>query len=200
MYSVLRVDEAKQVPLLRRQARRLGVSESVLRAFASGVTPGVYRVTWNGTSLEHELRPASRLVEGMPTRLVVSPFAEREGRFAKPRPPSPYDDVRVAGVSTLLTSVDGHALFESCSASLVAWDGSEVVLVPLSAPGVASLAEEAVAEGVAHRRAVLEVESQWPLLLINAVAGTCGIEVPGRRAFPDEVRELIQRVVMSQDG
>ena len=200
MYSVLRVDEAKQVPLLRRHARRLGVSQGVLSDFASAAAPGVYRVMWNGAALEHELRPASRLLEGMPTRLVVSPFAERQGRFAKPRPPSPYDAVRVAGVAPLLTSADGHELSESCAASLVAWDGSEVVLVPVNAPGVASLAEEAVAEGVAHRRAVLEVESQWPLLLINAVAGTCGIEVEGRRAFPDEVHERIQRVVTSQEG
>lgn len=200
MYSVLRVDEAGLVPLLRRHARRLGVSASALRELTDTLSPGVYRVMSNGGALEHEQRPASRLVEGMPTRFVVSPYAEREGRFPKPRPPSAYDGVRVPGVSTLLTSVDGHELYESCSASLVAWDGSEVVLVPVSAPGVASLAEEAVAEGVPHRRAILEVESQWPLLLINAVAGTCGIEVPGRRAFPDEVRERIERVVTSPES
>lgn len=200
MYSVLRVDEAKQVPLLRRHAGRLGVSPGALMDFARAVTPGVYRVTWNGAALEHELRPASRLLEGMPTRFVVSPFAEREGRFPKPRPPSAYDGVRVPGVASLLTSVDGRELYESCSASLVAWDGSEVVLVPSRAPGVASLAEDAVADGLAHRRAVLEVESQWPLLLINAVAGTCGLEVPGRRAFPRDVREHLHRVVTSHDA
>lgn len=200
MYSVLRVDEAKQVPLLKRHARRLGVGEGALRDFTRELGSGVYRVTWSGSALVSEQRPASRLVEGMPTRFVISPFAEREGRFPKPPPPSAYDAVRVPGVSTLLTSRDGHALFESCSASLVAWDGSEVVLVPLDAPGVASLAEEAVAEGVPHRRAALEVDSQWPLLLINAVAGTCGIEVEGRRAFPEDVRERIERVVTSVEG
>lgn len=198
MYSVLRVDEAGHVPLLKRHARRLGVGAGVLRDALR--VPGVFRVTFDGAVLRVEQRPGSRLLENMPSRFVVSPYVERVGRFAKPAPPSAYDGVRVSGVSTLLTSADGRELYESCSASLVAWDGAGVVLVPFAAPGVASLAEEAVAEVVPHRRAVLAVKSEWPLLLINAVAATCGVVVEGRDAFPGEVREQLQRVLVSEEA
>lgn len=189
MYSVLRVDESGHVPLLERHARRLGVGAGVLRDALRA--PGVFRVTWNGAELVTEQRPGSRLVDDMPARFVVSPYAQRVGRFAKPAPPSAYDGVRVNGVSTLLTSGDGRELYESCSASLVAWDGSSIVVVPLEAPGVASVAEDAVVDALPHRRGVIEVGGDWPLLLINAVASTCAIAVGGRAAFPSEVRRQI---------
>lgn len=197
MYSVFRVDDERRVPLLERHARRLGVGAGVLSAFAREAGPGVYRATFDSAALKTERRPASRLVEGMPTRVVVSPYAERVGRFAKPAPPNRYDEVRVAGVATLLSSADGRALYESCSASLLAWDGG-LVLVSAEAPGVASLAEDAVADALPHRRGVLSTAGVAPLLLINAVAGTCAISVPGRGVFPADVRARVQQVLTSE--
>lgn len=195
VYTVLAVTPAG-VPLFEKHARRLGLSSrpSLLR-FVKSAAPGVYRVTWTGAALLTEARGASRLVEGIPTRVLVSPYAALRGRFAKPAPPNRYEAVRVPGVATLLTSEDGAQLYESCSAALVAWDGAGLVLPPLEAPGVRSLAEEAVVEALPHRRAALLVASDWPLLLINAVAGACAIDVPGRAAFPPDERERIASVL-----
>ena len=177
-YTVLRVTKASGVPLFEGHVRRLGASSrGALRQFASQAAAGIYRVTWDGTQLSTLQRPASRLVEGMPTRLVVSPFADQRGRFAKPPPPNPYDAVRVEGVSSLLTDVAGEQLYEACVASIVGWDGARLVLPPQEVPAVASLAEAEVAAKLAPRRARLLVASDWPLLLINAVAGTCAVQV-----------------------
>lgn len=194
MYTVLRIDDGG-VRLLERHARRLGVRAGALADWSRGVEPGVYRVTWDGDALASERRPASRLVEGMPTRVVVSPFAGTTGRFPKPAPPSPYDAVRVPGVATLLSSADGVELYESCAASLVSWDGARLVLAPVEAPGVASVAEAAVAEALPHVRARLLVQGDAPLMLINAVAGCVAVDVPGRRAFPRDVRDEVERVL-----
>jgi hypothetical protein len=159
-----------------------------LLLFSRHAEPGVYRVTWDGVALSTQVRPPSRLVEGMPTRFVPSPFAGQRGRFAKPTPPSPYDAVRIAGVSSLLTCAAGVELYESCVASVVAWDGASLVLPPDEVPAVASIAEAEVAARFPHRRASILVAGDWPLLLINAVAGTCAPTVAGRAVFPEEVR------------
>lgn len=195
MYTVIGITSAG-VPLFDKHVRRLGLSSRpALLRFVSGATPGVYRVTWTGAELLTEARGASRLVEGMPTRTLVSPYAALRGRFAKPAPPNRYESVRIPGVATLLTSEDGAQLYESCSAAVLAWDGAQLVLPPLEAPGVKSLAEEAVVEALPHRRAELLTASDWPLLLINAVAGACTIVVPGRGTFPAEQREKIASVL-----
>lgn len=195
-YTVLRVTESRGVPLFEGHVRRLGEdTRAALRHFAMEAVPGVYRATWGSGKLVTTLRPPSRLVEGMPTRFVVSPFAGQRGRFAKPAPPTPYDAVRVAGVSSLLTGADGTEMYEACVASLVAWDGAMLVLPPDDVPAVASLAEAEVAERFPHRRARLFVEGAWPLLLINAVAGTCAVSVEGRPKFPAEVRARLDAVL-----
>ena len=195
-YTVLRVTPSNGVPLFEGHVRRLGeASRAALRHFAAQAIPGVYRVTWDVAELVTTLRPPSRLVEGMPTRFVVSPFAGQRGRFAKSAPPTPYDAVRVAGVSSLLTGADGTEMYEACVASLVAWDGAMLVLPPDDVPAVASLAEAEVAARLPHRRARLFVESAWPLLLINAVALTCAARVEGRPKFPAEVRARLDAVL-----
>lgn len=195
VYTVLGVTPAG-VPLLERHVRRLGLRsrEAVLK-FAREAAPGVYRLTWTGVELLTEARGPSRLVEGMPVRFVPSPYAALRGRFAKPAPPNRYDAVRVPGVATLLTSEDGREVYESCSAAVVAWNGSSLVLTPLESPGVKSLAEEALADALPHTRAVIAREGDWPLLLINAVGGTCAIDVPGRAAFPLDQREAVAAVL-----
>ena len=188
-YTALRVTSERQVPLFEGHGRRLGPgSRAALLEFAARAEAGVYRIIWNGRQLSSELRPPSRLQEGMPTRFVVSPFADQRGRFAKPAPPSPYDSVRIPGVSSLLTDAGGVEIYESCVASVLAWDGASLVLAPESVPAVASVAEQEVAARFPHRRASILVKGDWPLLLINAVAGTCAVTVPGRVAFPLEVR------------
>jgi hypothetical protein len=188
-YTVLRLTEAREVTLFEGHVRRLGeASREALRHFAGRSAPGVYRVTWDSAGLLATPRPPSRLVEGMPSRFVVSPFAGQRGRFAKPAPPSPYDSVRAEGISSLLTDAAGTELYEACVASLVAWDGASLVLPPADLPAVASLAEAEVAARFPHRRGRLLVKSDWPLLLINAVVGTCAVSVAGRGAFPPDVR------------
>ena len=141
------------------------------------------------------LRNASKLVEGMPTRLMVSPFVGQRGRFAKPSPPNEYASVSVEGVSTLLTDAAGEELYETCVASLVAWDGASLVLAPEEVPAVESVAEAEVWAKLAPRRARLWVKSAWPLLLINAVAGTCAVDLPGRTAFPADQRARLDAVL-----
>lgn len=195
-YTVLRVTQSSGLPLFEGHVRRLGEDSRVaLRHFASQAAAGVYRVSWDSANLVTTPRPVSRLVEGMPTRFVVSPFSGQRGRFAKPAPPTPYDAVRVSGLSSLLTDLAGTELYEACVASVVAWDGAMVVLPPDDVPAVASLAEAEVAARMPHRRARLWVESQWPLLLINAVVGTCEVRVEGRAKFPGEVRSRIDAVL-----
>ena len=187
---------AGTVPLFEGHVRRLGEdSRAALREFTSLAAPGVYRVSWSGQRLTTQARSASRLLEDMPTRLVVSGFSHQRGRFPKPAPPSPYDAVRLEGVSSLLTDASDEELFESCSAALVAWDGHSLVLPPLEAPAVASLAEAQVASHLRHRRARVLVRAHWPLLLINAVAGTCAVNVPNRPPFPREVRAQLDAVL-----
>jgi hypothetical protein len=194
-FTALRLTRAGGVPLFEGHVRRLGEdSRGALRHFASLSAEGVYRVSWDGKQLTTTLRRPSRLVEGMPTRFAVSPFAGQRGRFPKPGPPSPYEGVRVEGVATLLTDATGEELYEACVASVVAWDGQSLVLVPEDVPAVASVAEAELAAKCAVRRARILVKSDWPLLLINAVA-TCEPNLAGRAPFPADQRALIDRLL-----
>ncbi|MFT3712514.1 MAG: hypothetical protein QM817_33115 [Archangium sp.] len=199
-YSVLRVTEASGIPLFEQHVRRLGAdSRGALRHFASQAMPGVYRLWWDGKQFDTLKLEGSALKEGLPTRFAVSPFAAQKGRFSKPAPPSGYDSVRIDGVSTLLTDASGTELYESCRASLLAWDGSSLVLPPEDVPAVASVAEAEVLARFPFRRAQLLVKSDWPLLLLNAVIGTCGITVDGRVPFPVDVRKQLDSV-LTADG
>lgn len=191
-YTVLRVADAC-VPLFEEHVQRLGeTSRAPLRHFASQAPGGVYRVTWDAMQLETTPRSDSRLKDGSPARFVVSPFADRRGRFAKPAPPSPYDSVRVEGLSSLLTDPLGEEIYEACLAGIVAWDGATLVLPPEEVPAVASTAEARIAAVLAPRRARILVAGDWPILLINAVVGTCEVKIPGRGSFPATVRARLE--------
>ncbi|MBL8916956.1 MAG: hypothetical protein JNM17_40000 [Archangium sp.] len=195
-YTVLRVTEASGIPLFDQHVRRLGEnSRGALRHFASQAMPGMYRLWWDGRQFDTLKVEGSALKEGMPTRFAVSPFAAQKGRFTKPAPPSLYDSVRIDGVATLLTDVKGEELYESCRASLLAWDGTTLVLPDENVPAVASVTEAEVLAKFSFRRAVLPVKSEWPLLLLNAVLGTCGITVEGRAPFPADVRAKLDAVL-----
>lgn len=197
-YTVLRVTEQFTIPLLHRHATRLGDGAlGALQHFISFVVePGVYRVTWDGRQLSTLKLPGSRLVEGMATRVMASPFAEQSGRFPKQSSPSPYDAVRAEGVSTLLTDASGGEVFEACSAAVVAWNGSALVLPPEDRPAVASLAEAAIAAHEAVLRAPIRLTESWPLLLVNAVT-TC---VPKGSAFPVAIRERLAALLVKEDA
>lgn len=195
-FTALRLTGAGEIPLFEGHVRRLGEeSRGALRHFASLAAEGVYRVSWDGAQLTTTPRRASRLVEGMPSRFAVSPFAGQRGRFPKPGPPSPYEGVRVEGVSTLLTDATGEEVYEGCVAGVVAWDGASLVLTPEDVPAVASVAEAEVAAKLSVRRARILVKSDWPLLLINAVAATCQVSVPGRAPFPADQRAKLDALL-----
>lgn len=197
-YTVLRVTEQFTIPLLQRHAQRLGGEAlGALRHFISFVVaPGVYRVTWDGRQLSTLELPGSRLLEGMTTRALTSPFASVAGRFPKQGSPSPYDAVRMNGVSTLLTDASGTEVFEACSAAVVAWNGSALVLPPENRPAVASLAEAAIATHEQVVRAPIRLAESWPLLLVNAVT-TC---VPKGSSFPAMIRERLAALLVKEDA
>lgn len=195
-YTVARITPEQGLPLFSQHVCRLGDdARAALRHFASHAEPGVYRLWWDGAQLETLKLPGTALREGMPTRVAVSPFAGQRGRFTKPAPPSAYDSVRLDGVATLLTDASGVELYESCRASLLAWDGSSLVLPPEDVPCVRSVAEAEVIASFEVKRAPLKVAAHWPLLLLNAVEGTCGITVAGRAAFPADVRAKLDAVL-----
>jgi len=174
------------IPLFEGHVRRLGEdSRGQLSAFAERASPGVYRVTWDGTQLTATQRAPSRLFDGMPTRRAVSPYAGTKGKFPKPSSPCPYDAVRIDQVATLLTDARDEELYEACRASIIAWDGRSLVVPPEDAPGVASVAEAEVLAQFPVRRARVLVADQWPLLLINAVVGTCTLAGSN---FPERLR------------
>jgi hypothetical protein len=197
-YTVLRVAAPGTVPLRRRHVERLGHdSANAFTTFANGASAGIYRVWWDGAAIAFESVAQSRLREGMAVRFVTSPYAGSVGAFRKR--PSGYEAVRVPDVASLLTDASGGVLHESCSASIVAWDGRSVVLVPDSTPRVASVAEAALAANEPVRRAPIETHGDWPLLLCNAVVGTCAISID-RPAFPPEVRRRLDAILSGEQS
>lgn len=199
-YTVLRITPAKEVPLRRRHAERLGhAAEASFTSFLKSAAPGIHRVWWDGTSLGSAAVAASRLFEGIPVRLLPSPFSRSVGAFPKPRAPSPYDGVRLANVATLLTNPGGTAIQEACSAGVIAWNGHSVVLVPEATPRVASLAEAALAAHEPVTRALIATDASWPLLLCNAVVGTCAI-TSARPPFPADVRARLDAILSSSES
>lgn len=199
-YTLLRVD-AEGVALWEYHLRRLalapaGPAHAALLAFARAAAPGVFALSVDGGgALRVEPRTGSRLHEGMPMRFAPSPVAGGRGARPKPPPGGPYDDVRLPGVATLLTSPDGRELYEACAAALVAWDGAALVCVPPDRPRVWSTAEQAIREHLAPRVAPL-APGELPLLLVNAVKGTCAVQ-GASQGFPDAARARIDALLRS---
>jgi hypothetical protein len=162
--------------------------------FAREATPGVYGVALAGDELRAERRAGSQLVEGIPVRLAVSPFAAQRGAFPKPGPPSAYDGVRLPGVATLLTSADGSEILESCVAAVLGWDGTRFVGVSEDRPRVASVAEAAVRASLPFVRSPLRTDDCLPLILINAVARPCSVST-GRPPVPADAMALLTQVM-----
>jgi hypothetical protein len=162
--------------------------------FAREAAPGVYSIVLADAELRAERRSGSQLVEGMPVRLGVSPFASQRGAFPKPGPASAYDGVRLPGVATLLTSSDGSEIFESCVAAVLGWDGTHFVGVPEDRPRVASVAEAAVRATLPFVRSPLRTGDRLPLILLNAVAGPCTVSA-GRPPVPAAAVMLLTQVM-----
>lgn len=193
-FTTLRLTAASAIPLFDGHVRRLGEdARGALQHFASLAAEGIYRVWWDGRQLTTQLRGPSRLKDGVGVRRVVSPVAAAHGRFPKPAAPCVYDLVRGGDEVSLLTDARGEVLFEADSAALVAWDGAELVLSPDEVPAVASVSEAEVALRLPHRRALITVSAGWPLLLINAVVGSCA--PAGCGEFPVEWRRRIDEVL-----
>ncbi len=181
-YTTLRVS-ALGVVLFEEHAARLGPALlPAFERFAASATQGVYSLRANGDALDVERLSGSRLQRAFRLRTAVSPMLTQEGPFPKPRPPSAYDSVRVEKTVTLLTDAAGEEIYESDIASVMAWDGTSLVMVPSDRPRVMSVAEAFVARRFSHRREPIRTDGHWGLLLINAVA-VVAPPAGGRRPF-----------------
>jgi hypothetical protein len=196
-YTTLRATEAG-VLLYDFHVERLALEGAAglvaFARFAREAMPGVYGVAVAGGELRAERRAGSQLVEGMPVRLAISPFVAQQGAFPKPGSPSAYDDVRIPGVATLLTSADGSEILESCVAAVLGWDGTHFVGVPEDRPRVASVAEAAVRATLPFVRASLRTDDRLPLILLNAVAGPCTVDT-GRPPVSGDAVTLLTQVL-----
>jgi len=184
--------------------RRLGLDAEeaapalgAFRRFAAEASPGVFALLLHGPSLSVESRPGTRLRDGMPARVAPSPVTDRAGPLPKPASPGPYDAVRQSGIATLLTSLDGEEIYEACSAAVLGWDGGRLVCVPDDRPRVWSTAEAAVREHLPVVERPILLRSRMPILLVNAVKGTCSLAAPRRDPFPTRAREEIERLFRS---
>ncbi|MEK7667822.1 MAG: hypothetical protein AAB409_04165 [Gemmatimonadota bacterium] len=184
----------------RRRLNPGGMAEAdgAFARFARQAAPGVWAVWLDGAgAVRAEPRVGSRLRDGMPTRLALSPVADGAGPLPKPASPCPYDAVRTDGVATLLTSPDGTEIYEASVAAVLGWDGRWIVCVPAGRPRVWSTAEQAVREHLAVVEAPILTASAAPLLLVNAVKGTSVIADAARAEYPPDVRAGIERLFVS---
>lgn len=192
IWTALRVTSSGVV-LFDEHLRRLApAGDAFLRAFrdfAASADPGSWIVRADGDSLSRE-RFTSALKDNAPTQTLVSPYADLVGAFPKRARPSRYHDLRVPGVVTLLSSSDGTELYESCVASLVGWDGQKLILVPESRPRTDSTSERFLEQHFDCVRLPFRADDRQPLLVVNAVKGTCTLST-SRQPFPDDVRRLI---------
>lgn len=165
------------------------------RAFAREASPGAWILRVVGDGLEAESFTSSMRDEA-PTRVCVSPFADRTGAFPKPAKPSAYHSLRTPGVVTLLTSADGEELFETCAATLVSWDGSRLLLVPDDRPRVDATSERFLARTFDVVRRPIRADADQPLVAVNAVKGTCTLATD-RTPFPADVLIAIEEALLS---
>jgi hypothetical protein len=96
----------------------------------------------------------------------------------------------------LLTSPDGAEIYEACSAAVVGWDGSRIICSPEDRPRVWSTAEMAIREHLPVQEAPIRLRAM-PLLLVNAVKGTCGLDPKVGGDFPAQARQTIEEVLCS---
>lgn len=191
-YTTLRV-VARGVVLYEAHRSRFtdGEARRAFERFCATAAEGCWSVRWDGgTGLQTIRLAGSSLREGLPVRLLPTPVPG-SAQIEKPPPEGPYTAVRQAGVATLLTW-HGELCEESVS-SLLSWDGHRLLCVPRGRPRVRSTSEDALRELLTERP--LPAIADEPLLLINAVKGTCGVVAPGRGPFPAELRGRLDAIL-----
>ncbi len=202
-WTVLRV-AAEGVVLRGAHAQRFAAAPDAVREafdrFCGGAVPGIYALREASGALYVEARPTPWLVEGMPVRLRASPVGALRGLLPKPASPSVYDTIRERGTCTLLTSLDGHELFEACTAALMSWDGTRVVFPPADRPRVASASEVVVRSALPFVERPLAVRSDAPLVAVNAVSGAVPLVLEGRRPMPGAVLEAVAAAFRAATG
>lgn len=190
LFTTVRVI-AQGVVLLEEHRRRFAADPVALAGFddfARIAEPGSYSVRFAAGAITTERRARSRLVEGMPTRVMPSPLAA-----PIEKDPGPYGSVRAPGVTTLLTDPSGEELWESCVAAVVGWRDGRFLLVPSDRPRVRSVTEAALRHRFSyHEEPLLVRDLTTPLLLLNAVAPTAEVAIPGRPAFPTGPRRELE--------
>jgi hypothetical protein len=195
-YTVLRVVDRGVTLYEAHEARFVPAGPAAVAAycaFAAEARPGVYSLRWADDHLEAVLRDKISLFDGIPVRYVPSPLSASDGLVPKAPPPNEYAGVRTAGVATLLTSPDGVEIFESCTASVVAWDDG-FVAPPPDRPRLLSTTTTTLLQQASVHAAPLLKRSRLPLALINAVSGLVVPSLPDRDPWPAEARTLFDRV------
>lgn len=167
------------------------------RKFATNAVPGVYNLYWDGKHLLVKTREGSSLFDGMPVRYRVSPIANMKNRIDKPMPPSIYTGLVELNISTLLTSADGKEIFESCRASVVAWNGKNIIRVPDDRPAVMSTMEQLLSKVTNVMEEPIVADSDYPIALVNAVKCICTVSMEGRNEFPAEQVRRIQEIYLA---
>jgi hypothetical protein len=199
-FTTLRVNENGVLLYSQHEQRFRNAGEDAVRAyrqFAADATQGVYNLFWDGKILLVKERGESTLFDGMPVRFMVSPIANLKNRIDKPMPPSIYSNFVETNISTLLTSADGKEIFESCRASVIAWNGKNIIRVPDDRPAVRSTMERLLKEMPGVIEEPILKDSAYPIALVNAVKCTCTLTIEGRNEFPVEELERIREVYMA---
>ncbi len=197
-YTTLRVTEAGVVLCgfhWTRFERAGPLAAEAFARFAHSATPGNYTLRWEGLTLQTDRFDRSRLEDGMPVRTAPSPLAQGAGLIDKPPPEGVYAAVRSPGMATLLSSPEGAELYEESVSALFGWDGNALISPPKDRPRVLSTSELAVRGGLEVTEAPLRADSNQPLLLVNAVKGTCAPALPGREPFPARIRKEIDALL-----
>jgi hypothetical protein len=198
-FTTLRVNENGLLLYAQHEARFRNSGEAAIKAykqFAIHAKPGIYNLFWDGISLLVKERAESTLFDGMPVRFMISPIANLKSRIDKPMPPSIYSNLIEPTISTLLTSSDSKEIYESCRASIIAWNGKNIIRVPDDRPAVKSTMEALLRELGVVEEPIL-CDSNYPLALVNAVKCTCTISVEGRKEFPPEQLEKIRKFYLA---
>jgi hypothetical protein len=167
-YTSLKVIESGVI-LFEGHKKRLHGHASYL-SFARDANAGNYTLqTVNGVM--HIARfESSRLFDGISCRVLRSPVNSRLGLQVKQAPPSPWSEVRIPNVATLLTMNDDDEILESCSATVLAFENGKLTAVPDDRPRIRSTAEEEILKYVPHQKKSIFLKNRWPFVLVNAVA------------------------------
>ena len=192
-------DEGVLLFALHEQRFRNAGEEAVsaYHQFAAIAEPGTYALKWDNNTMIVAPRGESLLFDGMPVRYRVSPLVDIKNRISKTAQPNIYTNLREPGITTLLTSADGTEIYESCMASVIAWNGKQIVMVPADRPGVRSTMEELLKQMPGVVEEPILVASDYPIALVNAVKCTCTLYIEGREPFPVEQLEKIREFYLA---